>query len=118
MMTFVVRVTADPSAVVGSARAAVASIDAGLPLANVRPMTEFVADTANQSRFTTIVMAFFAGAAFLLAAVGLYGILAYSVEQRIREIGVRVVLGAARRDIFRLIVGNGLGLGLGGVIVR
>jgi putative ABC transport system permease protein len=95
----------------------VASIDAGLPLANVRPMTEVVADTANQPRFTTIVMAFFAGAAFLLAAVGLYGILAYSVEQRIREIGVRVALGAARRDIFRLIVGNGLGLALVGVIV-
>jgi putative ABC transport system permease protein len=117
MMTFVVRVAADPSEVVGSARAAVASIDAGLPLANVRPMTEVVADTANQPRFTTIVMAFFAGAAFLLAAVGLYGILAYSVEQRIREIGVRVALGAARRDIFRLIVGNGLGLALVGVIV-
>jgi putative ABC transport system permease protein len=80
-------------------------------------MTEVVADTANQPRFTTIVMAFFAGAAFLLAAVGLYGILAYSVEQRIREIGVRVALGAARRDIFRLIVGNGLGLALVGVIV-
>jgi putative ABC transport system permease protein len=117
MMTFVVRVAADPSAAVGSVRAAVASIDAGLPLANVRPMSEVVADTANQPRFTTIVMTFFAGAAFLLAAVGLYGILAYSVEQRIREIGVRVALGAARRDIFRLIVGNGMSLALVGVMV-
>ena len=117
MMTFIVRVAADPSAAVGSARAAVASIDAGLPLANVRPMSEVVADTANQPRFTTIVMTFFAGTAFFLAALGLYGILAYSVQQRIREIGVRVALGAAGRDIFRLIVGNGMGLALAGVIV-
>ena len=117
MMTFILRAAGDPSAMVGAARAAVTSVDAGLPLANVRPMSEVVADTADQPRFTAIVMTCFAGAAFLLAAVGLYGILAYSVEQRIREIGVRVALGAARRDIFRLIVGSGMGLALVGVIV-
>ena len=116
-MAFVLRGAGEPSALVGSARAAVASVEAGLPLANVRPMTEVVADTADQPRFTTIVMTFFASAAFLLAAIGLYGILAYSVQQRIREIGVRVALGAGRREIFRLIVGNGMGLALVGVII-
>jgi putative ABC transport system permease protein len=80
-------------------------------------MTEVEADTANQPRFTTIVMAFFAGAAFLLAAVGLYGILAYSVQQRTREIGVRVALGAGRGEIFRLIVGNGMVLALVGLVI-
>ncbi len=117
MMTFVLRGGGEPSDLVGSARAAVASIDAGLPLGNVRPMAEVVADTANQPRFTTIVMTFFAAAAFFLAAVGLYGILAYGVQQRICEIGVRVALGATRRDIFRLIVGSGMSLALLGLIV-
>lgn len=115
-MTFVLRAAGDLLALVGSARAAVASVDAGLPLASVRSMEEVVADTENQPRFTAIVMTFFASAAFVLAAVGLYGILAYSVQQRTREIGVRVALGAGRREIFRLIVGNGMALALVGVI--
>ena len=116
-MTFVVRAAGDPNAIVPSVRAAVASIDAGLPVANVRPMAEVVSAAAGQPRFTTTVMSFFAGIAFFLAALGLYGILAYGVEQRIREIGVRVALGAGRRDILRLIVGNGLGLAATGVII-
>lgn len=115
MMTFIVRAGGDPAAVAASARAAVASIDVGLPLANVRPMSEVVSAAAGQPRFTTVVMTFFAGVAFFLAALGLYGILAYAVEQRIREIGVRVALGAGNREIFRLIVGNGMGLALVGV---
>ena len=116
-MTFVVRVPGDPSSVVASARAAVASIDAGLPLANVRLMSEVVSASAGQPRFTTVVMSFFAGVAFFLAALGLYGVLAYSVEQRIREIGVRIALGASRREVLRLIIGNGMRLALVGVIV-
>jgi len=116
-MTFLVRVPGNPTAVVASARAAVASIDPGLPMANVRPMSEVVSATVGQPRFTTLVVSFFAGAAFLLGALGLYGILAYTVEQRIREIGVRLALGAGRREIFRLILGNGMGLALVGVLV-
>ena len=117
MMTFVIRVPGRPAAVVASSRTAVASIDAGLPLANVRPMSEVVAAAAGQPRFTTLVMSSFAAVAFFLAALGLYGILAYGVEQRIREIGVRVALGARKAEIFRLIVGNGMGLALAGVMV-
>jgi putative ABC transport system permease protein len=116
-MTFVVRVPGNPAAIVASARAAVASIDAGLPLANVRPMSEIVSESAGQPRFTTLVMSFFAAVAFFLAALGLYGILAYGVEQRIREIGVRIALGADDREIFRLIIGNGMGLALVGVLI-
>jgi putative ABC transport system permease protein len=63
------------------------------------------------------VLSFFAAIAFFLAALGLYGILAYSVEQRVREIGVRVALGANKREIFRLIIGNGLRLALVGIAV-
>jgi putative ABC transport system permease protein len=95
----------------------VASIDPGLPLANVRPMLEVVSAAGAQPRFTTVIMSSFAGAAFLLAGLGLYGILAYNVEQRIREMGVRIALGAGRPEIFRLIVGSGMGLALVGLLV-
>lgn len=116
-MTFIVRTSGNPTAVAGAARAAVASIDNGLPLADVRPMSEIVSEASGQPRFTTLVMSFFAGIAVFLAALGLYGILAYSVEQRVREIGVRVALGANKREIFRLIIGNGLRLALLGIAV-
>jgi putative ABC transport system permease protein len=116
-MTFIVRAPGNPTAITASARAAVASIDAGLPLADLRTMSEIVSAASGQPRFTTLVMSFFAIIAFFLAALGLYGILAYSVEQRVREIGVRVALGADKREIFRLIIGNGMRLALMGVAI-
>jgi predicted permease len=116
-MTFVVRVAGDPLAIIPSVRTAVADVVAGVPLANVRPMAEVVADTTGQPRFTTLVMSFFAGVAFFLAGLGLYGILALLVEQRVREIGIRAALGADRRAIFRLIIGRGMRLALVGVLV-
>jgi ABC-type antimicrobial peptide transport system permease subunit len=116
-MTFVVRATGAPEALVPSARAAVAAVDPELPLANVRTMADVVSAAAGQPRFTTLVMSFFAGAAFLLAAIGLYGILGYAVEQRRREIGVRIALGAGKREIFRLIVGDGMRLALVGALL-
>ncbi len=115
--TFVIRTTGNPADIAASARAAVASIDAGLPLANLRPLSEVVSAAYGQPRFTTLLMSFFASIAFFLAALGLYGILAYSVEQRVREIGVRVALGADKREIFRLIIGNGMRLALAGAAI-
>src|SRR5262245_39172934 len=116
-MTFVIRTQGNPANIAASARAAVATIDASLPLANLRPMSEIVSAASGQPRFTTLVMSFFASIAFFLAALGLYGILAYSVEQRVREIGVRVALGADKREIFRLIIGAGMRLALVGAAV-
>jgi putative ABC transport system permease protein len=115
--TFVIRTHGNTADIAGSARAAVASIDAGLPLENLRPMSEIVSAASGQPRFTTLVMSFFAIIAFFLAALGLYGILAYNVEQRVREIGVRVALGADKREIFRLIIGAGMRLALVGAAV-
>jgi predicted permease len=115
--TFVIRTRGNPVDIAASARAAVASIDAGLPLADLRPLSEVVSAASGQPRFTTLVMSFFAIIAVFLAALGLYGILAYSVEQRVREIGVRVALGADKREIFRLIIGAGMRLALVGAAV-
>lgn len=116
-MTFVVRAQGQPNDAVASVRSALFAIDPALPLANVRPMSDVAAAAVGQPRFTTLVMSFFAGLAFFLAALGLYGILAYSVEQRVREIGVRMALGAPNREIFRLIVGNGMALALLGIVI-
>jgi predicted permease len=116
-MTFAVRAYGNPLDLASSARAAVAAVDAGLPLANVRPMSDVVSAAVGEPRFTTIVMSFFAGVAFFLAALGLYGILAYAVEQRVREIGIRIALGADARGILRLIVTNGMGLAAAGAVI-
>lgn len=80
-------------------------------------MSEIVSEATGQPRFTTLVMSFFAMIAFFLAALGLYGIVTYSVEQRVREIGVPVALGANKREIFRLIIGNGMRLALVGTAI-
>jgi putative ABC transport system permease protein len=116
-MTFVVRTHGDPGNIAPSVRAAVASVDSGLPMANLRPMSEIVWAATGESRFTTIVMSFFASLACFLAALGLYGVLAYAVEQRVREIGVRIALGAGSREICRLIIGRGMGLAAAGILV-
>ena len=109
-MTFVIRVRGNPNEAVPPVRAAVSALDPTLPLANVRLMSDVTASAMGQPRFTTLVMSIFAGVSFFLAALGLYGILAYTVEQRTREIGVRIALGARNREILHLIVGNGMAL--------
>ena len=117
IMQFVIRTSGNPADFAVSARAAVASVDPALPLVGLRPMAEVAWAASGQPRFTTLVMSVFAGVAFLLAALGLYGILAYSVEQRIREIGVRVALGAGRGQVLRLVIGHGMKLTLIGAMV-
>jgi putative ABC transport system permease protein len=114
---FVIRTSGTPTDFARSARAAVASVDPELPLVDLRPMAEVASAASGQPRFTTLVMSVLAGVAFFLAALGLYGILAYSVEQRTGEIGVRVALGASRGEVVRLIVGHGMRLTLIGAIV-
>jgi predicted permease len=116
-MTFVVRTSGDPMDLATSARTTVASVDPGLPPVRLRPMAVVVSAASGQPRFTTLVMSAFAGAALLLAVLGLYGILAYGVEQRTREIGVRVALGAGRGEVLRLVIGHGMKLTLIGAVV-
>jgi putative ABC transport system permease protein len=121
VMQFVIRTSGNPTDLAVSARGAVASVDPALPLVGLRPMSEVASAASGQPRFTTLVMSVFAGMAFFLAALGLYGILAYSVEQRTHEIGVRVALGASRGRILSLVLGDAarimaIGVAVGGVL--
>ncbi len=117
-LAFVMRTTGDPALLAGAARREVRAIDPEVPMAKLQPMRSLEAATLARERFTTALIATLAGCALVLAAIGLYGVLAYLVAQRTSEIGIRLALGASRGSIVRLIVGEGLmttlaGLGLG-----
>ncbi len=113
--SLVLRTTGDPAGVGAAVRAALAEIDPSVPAFDVRRMDDYVADALAPTRFAMILPSFFAIVALLLAAVGLYGIISTAVQQRSREIGVRIAMGAERKGILRLVVGQGLGLTLMGI---
>jgi len=98
-------------------RTAVPTVDPRLNASNVRPMTETVAGTVAEPRFNMLLVSSFAVLALALAAIGLYGVIAYSVVQRTHEIGVRMALGAARADVMRLVLGEGFVIAAAGVAI-
>jgi putative ABC transport system permease protein len=115
-MVFVLRANS-PEALVASARRTIQEVDAQQPIADVRTMEEILRDTFARQSLSALLVATFSLASLLLAAVGIYGVLAYSVARRTREIGVRVALGAAPGRILRLVVGDGARMVMAGAAV-
>jgi predicted permease len=116
-MTVAVRTTANPVALLAAARDAVHAIDANLPLSAVNTMDKLVESSVGQRKLSMILLATFSAIAMLLASIGIYGVMSYSVAQRTRELGVRMALGAARARVLTLVVRQGMALATSGVAI-
>jgi predicted permease len=117
LMQVVVRTKSEPAAVIEEARKVIGQIDAGVPLAKVSTLATLTSSAMAGERFSMLLVSAFGMLAALLAAVGLYGVISYSVAQRTREIGIRVALGAQRGDVFGMIVRHGLKLSGLGILI-
>ncbi len=114
-MNLLVRTASDPHAMVSAIRSQIAAIDADQPVTNIQTVDELMDGSRAQPRFILLVLGIFSVVALVLAIVGIYGVLAYSVAQRRQELGIRLALGAEKSDILRLVVGQGLTLTMIGV---
>ena len=123
-MTLAIKTSGDPTSNVNAIVSIVRNLDPLLAVADIRTMEQVIGDSVAERRLTMVMLGIFAGAALLLAAVGIYGVIAYSVTQRTQEIGIRMALGARQRDVVRMVVGHamaltgiGIAIGAGGALV-
>jgi len=114
-MSLVIRAEGDPLGLAAGVQREVQSIDHDQPIAEIRTMDQLFAASIARSRFSTLLLAIFAGVAMVLASVGIYGVMSYTVTQRTHEMGIRLALGAQPLDVLRLIVGRGMLLAFTGV---
>lgn len=116
-MAIVVRVTGDPAQYAGLVGAAVREVDQSIPLASVLPLSDLAAQAVGAARLSTALFLLFGGLGLLLAAIGIYGVMSYTVQQRQHEIAVRVALGASPREVTGLVVRRGAWLSLNGIAI-
>lgn len=115
LMDIVVRTNGNPNTVVAGVRQKLHEVDSDLPMASVRSMQEWISTSAAQPRLNSTLLEIFSLVALLIAAIGIYGVLSYSVNQRTREIGVRMALGAQRGDVLRLVAREGMTIAIAGI---
>lgn len=114
-MTIVVRTANDPLTLAAATQREIQMIDKDQPVSDVRTMQGWLDESTSRTRFGTLLLAIFAGIALILAAVGIYGVMSYSVNQRTQEIGIRMALGAQASDVLKMVVGHGMMLTLIGI---
>jgi putative ABC transport system permease protein len=117
LVNVAVRTDASPAAILPALRRVNSDLNPEQVISNVQTMNEVVGGTIAQPRFTTMLLGGFAVVALLLAMIGVYGVISYSVERRTNEIGIRMALGAERSTVFRLVLGEGMRLALIGAVV-
>jgi putative ABC transport system permease protein len=114
-LSWVVRTSQEPTALAPAIQREFLAVDGQLPVSKFRTMEQVISESTARANFTMLLLTIFAGTALLLAALGIYGLMSYSVEQRTQEIGIRVALGASGSDMLRMVIGRGLllaGIGL------
>lgn len=116
-MTVIVKGTSDPNQLISSIRGAVKEIDPDQPIYNPRTMYDIRAESVAPERLNLTLLSLFASLALVLAIVGIYGVMSYSVTQRTHEIGIRMAIGAQPRDVFAMVLGQGMKLALIGVVI-
>jgi putative ABC transport system permease protein len=117
VLYFTVRSSMDPHSLASALRSQIVAANRGQPITDVRTMEERLESASAQTRSMMLLIGVFSATALILAVVGIYGVIAYSVVQRTQELGIRIALGASSADIFRLVIGNGLRLAAAGILV-
>ena len=116
-MTVTIRTASDPAAFAPTVEREVRALDKDQPVSDVRTMDAWVARSLAQTRFSSLLLTLFAALALLLSAIGIYGVMSYAISMRTSEIGIRLALGAERRDILGMIVGNAVKLAAIGLTI-